>query len=409
MNTKQITRLIVALILVAVVGWLLVSKDNQSWNQGEASIGGAIMPELSINDIQKMTITDAEGAVTLLKEEETWRVSERSAYAADFAKIRDLLIQIADTKILRPMKVGESQLGRLELQVPGEGDKSGTLLTFFAEGETPQAKLLLGKQSMKKSEASSFGGGEFPDGRYIMVDGDMQRISQVSETFSAVTTEPKQWLDKTFFKVEKLQSVSVTHPDVTNNWSVSRESDSGDMVLAGLAEGEEMDSSRTYSLKNVLSSPSFNDIVGGEVDQEALGMDQAIKAELKTFDGFAYTVELGSPNEDEEYPVRVGMTAEIAETRVSPEEESDEDKERLDKEHAEQVAKLKEKLEAESGLAGKVFWVSKWTVDTLLKVRSELIKQPEDELTEETADPSAPEIQIPGLEGLTNPLGLEGQ
>ena len=153
MNTKQITRLIVALILVAVVGWLLVSKDNQSWNQGEASIGGAIMPELSINDIQKMTIADADGAVTLVKEDETWRVSERSAYAADFAKIRDLLIQISETKILRPMKVGESQLGRLELQVPGEGDKSGTLLTFFAEGETPQAKLLLGKQSMKKSEA----------------------------------------------------------------------------------------------------------------------------------------------------------------------------------------------------------------------------------------------------------------
>ncbi|MEC7200474.1 MAG: hypothetical protein VXW84_07545, partial [Verrucomicrobiota bacterium] len=100
MNTKQITRLIVALILVAVVGWLLVSKDNQSWNQGEASIGGAIMPELSINDIQKMTIADADGAVTLVKEDETWRVSERSAYAADFAKIRDLLIQIAETKIL---------------------------------------------------------------------------------------------------------------------------------------------------------------------------------------------------------------------------------------------------------------------------------------------------------------------
>ena len=120
-------------------------------------------------------------------------------------------------------------------------------------------------------------------------------------------------------------------------------------------------------------------------------------------------MELGSPNEDEEYPVRVGITAEIAETRVAPEEESDEDKERLDKEHAEQVAKLKEKMEAESGLAGKVFWVSKWTVDTLLKVRSELIKQPEDESTEGTADSGAPEIQIPGLEGLTNPLGLDGQ
>ena len=48
-------------------------------------------------------------------------------------------------------------------------------------------------------------------------------------------------------------------------------------------------------------------------------------------------------------------------------------------------------------------------MDTLLKVRSELIKQPEDEPTEGTADPGAPEVQIPGLEGLTNPLGLEGQ
>ena len=48
------------------------------------------MPELSINDIQKMTIADADGAVTLVKEDETWRVSERSAYAADFAKgVRD--------------------------------------------------------------------------------------------------------------------------------------------------------------------------------------------------------------------------------------------------------------------------------------------------------------------------------
>ena len=269
-------------------------------------------------------------------------------------KFGDLLIQIADTKILRPMKVGESQLGRLELQVPGEGDKSGTFTDFFAEGGDSAGKVASRQAIDEEIRSFKFWWGEFPDGRYIMVGGDMQRISQVSETFSAVTTEPKQWLDKTFFKVEKLQSVSVTHPDVTNNWSVSRESDSGDMVLAGLAEGEEMDSSRTYSLKNVLSSPSFNDIVW-EIGQEALGMDQAIKAELKTFDGFAYTVELGSPNEDEEYPVRVGITAEIAETRVAPEEESDEDKERLDKEHAEQVAKLKEKMEAESGLAGKVF------------------------------------------------------
>ncbi len=115
---------------------------------------------------------------------------------------------------------------------------------------------------------------------YLLPDGDSSRIAFVSETFSNVEIEAKAWLDKTFFKVEKLKSVEVTHADPLQSWAVNRESETGEMILAGLGEKEELDSSRSYSLKNVLSSPSFNDIASSDIGDEDLGLDAPIKGHV---------------------------------------------------------------------------------------------------------------------------------
>ena len=58
-----------------------------------------------------------------------------------------------------------------------------------------------------------------------------------------------------------------------------------------------------------------------------------------------------------------------------------------------------------------VFWVSKWTVDTLLKNRSELLKQPEeaDASGAESDGLDVPSVDLPGIDTLTNPLGLGEQ
>ncbi len=410
MNSKQLKLLLIIFVCIGVIGALLVVRSNKSWSQGEQSIGGKVMPDFPMNDVTQFTIQDKDGETTLAKIDETWRVVDRGNYAADFSKIRELLLSIADTKVLRNMQVGESQLGRLELLSPEKGDKSGILLTFTGEGDKALGNLLLGKQSMKKSESSSFGGGEFPDGRYLMPDGDSSRIALVSETFSNVDTEAKAWLDKTFFKVEKLKSAEVTHTDPLQSWSVSRETESGDMILAGLGEKEELDSSRSYSLKNILSSPSFNDIAASDASDEDLGFDAPVKAVLKTFDDFSYEIQIGKANEDEEYPVRVQVNAEINEERIPGEDEKDEDKERLDTEFAEQVKKLKDKLATEQKFQGHTFLVSKWTVDTLTKPRSDYVKAIEEEETagdavsSTTEGPTLPDVN---LDALTNPLNLE--
>jgi len=410
MNSKQLKLLIIIFVCIGAIGALLVVQNNQSWDQGEQSIGGKVMPDFPMNDVVKVSVENKDGTVTLSKVEDTWRVADRGNYAADFAKIRELLLSVADVKVLRPMQVGESQLGRLELLTPDKGDKSGTLLSFFGENDKVLGTLLLGKQSMRKSESSSFGGGEFPDGRYLMADGDPTRIAQVSETFGSVEVEPKNWLDKAFFKVEKLKSAQVEHPDPLNNWSVSRETETGDMVLAGLEDNQELDSSRSYSLKNILSSPSFNDVAGPDATDEDLGLDTPIKASLETFDGFKYGIQIGKANAEDEYPVRLQVSADIPTERTPGEDEKEEDKSNLDKEFAEKVKTRQEKLAKEQKFQGHTFWVSKWTVDTLLKPRSDYIKKEEEEADAAGAGGAANSI-LPGagLDALTNPLNLDPQ
>jgi hypothetical protein len=408
MNSKQLKLLVIIFVCIGVVGALLVVRSNKSWSQGEQAIGGKVMPDFPMNDITQISIQSQDEEATLVKVDETWRVAGRSNYAADFSKIREILLAVGDAKILRKMQVGESQLGRLELLTPDKGDKSGLLLTFKGAEDKELGTLLLGKQSMRKSESSSFGGGEFPDGRYLLPDGDVSRIAFVSETFSNVETEAKAWLDKTFFKVEKLKSAEITHADPLQSWSVSRETETGDMVLAGLGEKEELDSSRSYSLKNILSSPSFNDIASSDSSDEDLGLDAPIKAALTTFDGFNYEIQIGKANDDEEYPVRIQVSAEINAERVPAEGEKEEDKEKLDTEHAERVKTLQEKLESEQKFQGHTFMVSKWTVDALTKPRSDYIKAIEEE-TEEGSDTSVNQPVLPdvNLDALTNPLNLE--
>lgn len=151
MNSKQLKLLIIIFVCIGAIGALLVVQNNQSWDQGEQSIGGKVMPDFPMNDVVKVSVENKDGTVTLNKVEDTWRVADRGNYAADFAKIRELLLSVADVKVLRPMQVGESQLGRLELLTPDKGDKSGTLLSFFGENDKVLGTLLLGKQSMKRS------------------------------------------------------------------------------------------------------------------------------------------------------------------------------------------------------------------------------------------------------------------
>ncbi len=381
MNSSQFKKLIVLLLVVGGIGLLFLSQDKKAWQQSESKLGGKVIPDFPLNDVASISFQDADGEIGIAKKNDIWTVTDRWDYPADFSKVRDLVQDVWDLKVSRNITAGPSQYGRLGLVTPGKGADSGILLTFKGDGNSEIANLLLGKEHMRKSEAPSQfgGGGDFPDGRYVLPNGNGEAIALVSETFSSVDVDATYWLNKDFLKVEKLQAVTVTHPEASDSWVASRDTDSADMVLAGLSEDEELDSTKSYSLKNILSSPSFDDIVDPTASKEDQGLDTPIKAELKTFDGFTYQVSIGKANAEDKYPVAISVSAALPTEREKPEDEKEEDTAKLDAEFAENNKKLSDKLEKEKTFEAWSYLVSKWTVDALLNKRADLIKKEEEE------------------------------
>ena len=65
----------------------------------------------------------------------------------------------------------------------------------------------------------------WPDGRYIMVGTGSKTVAVISDPLSNMEPKPDQWLNKDFFKVEKIRSIAVAYPVATNSWKVTRDSE----------------------------------------------------------------------------------------------------------------------------------------------------------------------------------------
>ena len=375
MNSKQLGILIVLLVLIGGAGLVLIKKQNASWNQNSPTVGKKLLGSFPVNDVTRITITEGTNAVNLVKKDDLWRVAERGDYPANYSDISGFLIKAADLKIVQSEQVGASQLPRLQLAAAGQGTNSATIVEFKGADDKPIKTLLLGKMHLKTStRPSQFGQGEdsWPDGRYVKV-GDSPDVAVISDSLENIEPKPEQWLDKNFFKVNKAKSMEVDFPAGTNSWKLTRETETGDWKLADAKPGEELDSSKIASLSSPLSSPSFNDVLISP-NLEKLGLDKPTTIKITTFDNFNYVVKVGQKTNDD-FPLTVSVSAQIAKTRVPGKDEQPADKAKADKEFADARQKLEDKLKQEQAFEKWTYLVSSWTVDPLLKERSQLLAE----------------------------------
>ncbi len=207
---------------------------------------------------------------------------------------------------------------------------------------------------------------------------------------SNLEAKPEQWLNKDFLKVEKIRSIAVTYPVATNSWKVTRETESAtDWKLSEAKPGEQLDSSKTSGFSYALSSPSFNDVLPADTKPEQAGLDKPTVVTLDTFDNFTYTLKVGQKTNDN-VPVAVSVAAQIPKERTAGKDEKPEDKTRLDKEFKDKQQKLEEKLTQEKSYEKRVYLVSSWTVDSVLKERGQLLAEKKEEPKKEET-PALPE------------------
>lgn len=362
---------IVISLAVLVAAAILYSTNSKGSRGATIIVGQEPLAELPAAEISAIVITDESGTLTLVQKEEQWVVDNRNGYPANVERIENFQNSFIEMKALRELSAGKGQLDQIGLKEEG-----GTHVTLQNDKRKAIHRLTLGKELTapgSENQQSPMGRGGFPDRRFVMIDGDRTAIIVVDQTFSNATSGPADWLDKSFFKIENPTSIEVNFngTDSTNSWKISKPTELGDWKLAGeLPEGKEL--TPNPSAVSALSSPSFNDLAS-ETDQLALDKN-ATQIKVQTAEGFQYALKVADGSEGTDKVISVQISASFPDKRTPGENESDEDKQRLDEEWAAKQQELKDKLAREQKFSQHTYRISNGTVSAYLEKRTDLLR-----------------------------------
>ncbi len=392
MNKRQVIILwIIAIALGAAVTAVKLTQKDTRRSATHRAPGELLFESFPGSDVAHIDIQGAGGAVTLVKKDGKWTVSQRDAYPANVSYVYDFLRALGELKVTRGMEAGPSFAPRFGMDESATKVADRGLTAIFKDaGGKEIAKVSLGKNIENGADESPMGG-SMAVGRYIRNHADESGFYASKEMFTSVSAEPARWLADGFISPEKIKSITLSQVGKDDPaWKISRDSEEAEFKLENAAATEVLDTTAATPLKSLFSYARFDDVV--TADKIAERADPAGKrtAVIETFEGFVYTVTLTPakagttppPAPDPSNPassstdkmlLTVTVTAELPKERKKEKDEKSEDAKTKDTAFAERLKTLTEKLTTEKALAGRTFEIGKTSVDALLKERAQLI------------------------------------
>ncbi len=367
MNRKTFLVLIGLLLVLGGAGLALFWQDLGAWRSAGGKIGYKPFEKLPVNEVAQIRLYDGKGETTLALKDGRWIVKQRGDYNASVQEIGDLLVKLPDLKVVQTENVGATLLPRLSLVVPAKDAKTegaGTQFELSDKGGKPLGSMLLGKIVVKKEPSPLPIQQETPVGRYVLSPGT-PAVLVMSDALKNASAKPEAWLAKDFFKADRIKSLAVSGDG--EQWKIARKEEYDPWKFADGAG--ELDPSKAVAAVNALAGLTFTDVA---VDVKPDNLDKPRTFVADTYDNLVYTIRIASKPTGEDYYLTVTVSGEPPRERTPEKDEKAADKERLDKQFADTLKKLDERIKLEKGLAGWVYVVSAKTLEPLLKTRSEL-------------------------------------
>ena len=376
MNRKQFLMLLVALVVLGGTGLAMFWQDIALYRESGAKIGAKLIPDLKVSDVALLTLKDGETQTTLVRQEKGWVVRERGNYPANFADISDTIIKMIELKVVQSETVSSALLPRLSLadppaKAPEAGAKApegtGTQLQFSDTANKSLATIVLGKTVMKKDPGNPLPNAVdgVPAGRYVRT-GEV--VVVVGDPLANVTAGPGRWLDKDFFKADRIKTLTVAGEGPLQ-WKIARDLEYGQWKFA--TGGGDLDASGAVAAVNSLSNMTFNDVMPADVPA---GSGKPVVITAETFDRLTYVIK-ATRRESGDYLVNVTVTGEAPRAREPEKGEKPEERERRDKDYAETLKKLDARVAREQQLAKWVYVVEEKALASITKDRAAMIQQ----------------------------------
>jgi len=370
MNRKQFLYLVLALLVLGGAGLALFWRNVADYQASGARIGAKLLPALKIADVAQVRLQDSKRQVTLVRKDKTWVVHERGDYPASFQEISDLMIKLVEIKVTQAEKVGASLWPRVELADPGKGEGGGTLVEFKDNAGRALAALVLGKKVLKKDPVNPLPSAKdgVPAGRYVRVASDKDAVVVVADPLNAAQAAPGRWLNKDFFKVDRIRTLAVGPDGGAPHWKITRTEEWGQWKFA-FGNGD-LDSSAAVAAVNKLGSLSFNDV---EPNPKSEAVEKPVTAVAETFDNLVYTIRIARKGKGNEYLVSIAVTGEPPTVRVAEKGEKPEQAKRADKDFADSRKRLEQRIAAEKALGKWTYVIAKDEIEPLLKGRADMV------------------------------------
>ncbi|WP_020564593.1 DUF4340 domain-containing protein [Methylosarcina fibrata] len=272
-NTKVLSGLAVAAV-VAIGAAVLVSSSREPASESSDEVAYAL-PELRghLNDVKTVGLIAADNkpAVTLENGGTGWTVSEKEGYPADTGKLRGLLLNLANARLLEEKTAQAERYSDLGVEDVSNKDAKGILVKL--EGLTGPSQLIVGN-------TSSHGGGTF-----VRRPGDRQ--SWLAQGQIRIDRDPIQWVDTVLTDIpsERIAEIALNQGQGKMLRLFRQEPGNGNFRVADLPKGREPAAPDVVGgLASTLSGLKLEDVIAAKTHPQPDGAPK-LQGRYRTFDG----------------------------------------------------------------------------------------------------------------------------
>jgi hypothetical protein len=233
--------------------------------------------------VAKITLTSSAGTITLVRETgDRWTALERYGYPVDRKRVRDLVVALADMRLIERKTAQPERYGRLQVEAPDADKAQSELVRLETADGKVLAEAIIGKERYRLT-------GTEPTGTYLRRPDEAQ--SWLASGGLQIEHEVAKWLDG---EIVHLDPAAIRRIEIERAgepaYAAERTKPDDPLQLAGLAEGEGLKQDADLDrLTGALTSVSLDDV---KPRDQLSWPAQQHTARIDTFGGVELTVHL---------------------------------------------------------------------------------------------------------------------
>jgi len=232
-----------------------------------------------VNNVSSLVLKKQGQTLTLSQNASTWGIEQADNYPADFGKIRETVIAVADLQILAEKTSNAELYKKLGVEDPLSENATSLQLSLLDTDGNSLAKLIVGNSRHSKSSNDK-------DGLYVRLPDSETTL--LVEGRLDVGVDVKEWFKRELFNIgaNRVKSIHIAHAD-NSHVKLARDEDIGDFLMEDIPDGMEMQSNVIISRMGTILEDIFVDNV---IKADKLNEVEQTVTTIKTFDGLIVTI-----------------------------------------------------------------------------------------------------------------------